>query len=224
MSVPNSDPRRKDRWPLVLAVVTGCLPIIAVNLSYLLAIRFDALPACMPYFEGCTSISSTGRVYPSEWVFKSLMAISAISMAWFFFTAGHQTAARQIRIEWLAVCGLAGSLALLLYLLFLGSEGPAYRLLRRYGVSLYFGFVLLGQLLLAHRLLSNRYSAPAYALSYVCALLLGLGLLSIPITNFVADKDQIENIIEWLFALLLHLNFLLAGAALTRKVSDPKTT
>jgi hypothetical protein len=44
-------------------------------------------------------------------------------------------------------------------------------------------------------------------------VLLILGLGSIPVSNFVADKDPIENAIEWVFTLLLFGFYGLAGLA-----------
>lgn len=220
MVEPLTPPATAGRIAARLALASGLLPVIAVNLAYLVAAGSGSVPACIPYFDGCTSISSTGRVYPSVWIFKPLMIISGIVMAWFFLVAGRQTARPGTRVEVLAWCGVAGTLALLMYIIFLGTEGPNYRLLRRYGVSLYFGFVFLGQLLLSRRLIhSQTRPAGARLMLAVCGLLLALGLTSIPITNFVADKDVLENIIEWNFALVLQLNFLLGGRLLAKSRS-----
>lgn len=211
---------RRLSWRL--ALITGVLPIIAVNLAYVVAATTGSVPVCLPYLEGCTSISSTGRVFPSVWIFKPLMIASGITMAWFFVVADRQTSRPDARLALLTSCGLAGTLALLMYIVFLGSEGPTYRLLRRYGVSLYFGFVFLGQLLLARRFARGPADPRGARLMLaICGCLLALGLISIPISNFVADKDIIENIIEWNFALILQLNFLVAGRTLVRKNDDP---
>ncbi|NNF51296.1 MAG: hypothetical protein HKN59_02550 [Gammaproteobacteria bacterium] len=195
-----------------LAVATAVLPILATHLAYAVAIAFDMVPACIPYIEGCTSISSTGRTNPSQWVFKPLMLVSAVAMTMFFIGIGRPS--RLGQPDSLAVCGTIGAIALVLYLLFLGSEGDVYRLLRRYGVSLYFGFVFLGQLIFARRIARVEAARiAARGMLGVSAVMLIMGIGSIPITNFVADKDQIENVIEWNFALLLQLNFLLAWRA-----------
>ncbi len=200
----------------MLALLTAWLPIVAINAAYLMAIAFDAVPRCLPYLDGCTSISSTGRTHPSQWVFKPLMLVSAFVMAWFFIASAQRTRTAAPKVDAVAVCGSIGALALVMYVVFLGTEGAVYRLLRRYGVSLYFGFVFLGQLLLARRLLGSSESAAASArhMLALCALLLVIGIGSIPITNFVAEKDQLENIIEWNFALLMQFNFLLARQAI----------
>ncbi len=218
MVAPVTPPTTAGRIAGRLALATGLLPVIAVNLAYLVAAGSDSLPMCVPYLDGCTSISSTGRVFPSVWIFKPLMVISGIVMAWFFLVAGQQTARPAARFEVLTWCGLAATLALLMYIIFLGTEGPTYRLLRRYGVSLYFGFVLLGQLLLARRL---AYSGKrgAWLMLTICGILLVPGVASVVIMNFLENTDIIENIIEWNFALLLQANFLLAGRLLAESRS-----
>ncbi len=198
-----------------LCLVVALLPIIAINLAYLVSLLFGVLPTCFPYLQGCTSISSVGRVNPSQWIFKPIMLVSAALIAWLYLAAGRRTQAPGARRDAVAICGFIGACALLLYLVFLGTEGPVYRLLRRYGVSLYFGCIFLGQLLLARRLRLQLpdHPAPRWMIA-IAALLLAMGLASIPISNFVADKDQIENVIEWNFALLLHLNYLPAWRAI----------
>lgn len=192
-----------------LCLLVALLPIFAINFAYAVALAFDTLPACFPYLQGCTSISSVGRVNPSQWIFKPLMLISAGLIAWLYLAAGHRTRPPDARRDGVAICGLIGACALVLYLVFLGTEGPVYRLLRRYGVSIYFGCIFLGQLLLARRLRLQLpgHGAPRWMIG-IAAVLLAIGLASIPISNFVAHKDQIENVIEWNFALLLHLNYL----------------
>lgn len=196
----------------LLAIATAMLPILATHLAYAVAVAFGSVPACIPYIDGCTSISSTGRTNPSQWIFKPVMFISAVTMALFFLAIARPV--RFMRPDFVAICGVVGAAALVLYLIFLGTEGDTYRLLRRYGVSLYFGFVFLGQLIFARRIcLVAPAAIPAKVMLGVSAALLLIGIGSIPVTNFVADKDQIENVIEWNFALLLQLNFILAWRA-----------
>ena len=198
-----------------LAYATALLPIITINFAYVLAALGGSVPECVPYLQGCTSISSTGRVNPSQWIFKPLMLASALLTGWFFLASAAKTGRQAHGADALGLSGIVGAAALVLYVIFLGSEGESYRLLRRYGVSLYFGFTYLAQLLLARRL---RRSSPQklapQAMLAISALLLFVGIGSIPITHLLTDKGQLENAIEWNFALLMQLNFLLAGWAL----------
>ncbi len=218
MTRQESDSRRDIQRVAALALVIGLLPIIAINCAYVVAAYFEAVPLCFPYVDGCTSISSTGRTQPSAWIFKPVMLASAACMVLFFVKAAQLTRPDPgTRRDTLALLGIVAAAALVLYVVFLGTEGPVYRLLRRYGVTLYFGFTYLAQLLMARRLLRRvSPAAPHYArwMLGVCGLLLVIGVVSIPISNFVADKDRIENVIEWNFALLMQLNFLLVRQAL----------
>jgi hypothetical protein len=54
------------------------------------------------------------------------------------------------------------------------------------------------------------------------SVLLLLGLGSIPVSNFVVDKDPTENAIEWSFCLLLSAFYGLTAAAWHRTGYDGK--
>ncbi|MGH8221600.1 MAG: hypothetical protein ACREQZ_01375, partial [Woeseiaceae bacterium] len=57
----------------LVPLATGLLPILAIHACYLLAVHYAALPACIPYFDGCTSISATGRYAPASYLFRAVM-------------------------------------------------------------------------------------------------------------------------------------------------------
>lgn len=209
----------------VIALTIGLLPILAINLAYIIAVASDTVPECIPYLDGCTSISSTGRKPPSSYVFKPALSLSAALMILFWFRSNSWLYDLGERSDWsrrqLVVVGIVGAIALCVYIFYLGSEGPFYRIMRRYGVTVYFGFTYLAQLLLASRLYRLAVQDDNDALLRVsrlqlilCLVLLAMGLVSIPVTNFVADKGDIQNVIEWNFSLLLHGYFLLSYAAL----------
>ncbi len=206
-------------------MIIGLLPILAINLAYIIAVASDTVPECIPYLDGCTSISSAGRKPPSSYVFKPALFLSAALMVLFWFRSNPWLTDLGEQSAWsrrqLVVVGIVGAIALCVYVFYLGSEGTFYRLMRRYGVTVYFGFTYLAQLLLAGRL--YRLALPggndtllriSRLQLVLCLLLLVMGLASIPITHFAPNKGNIQNIIEWNFALLLHGNFLLSWAAL----------
>ncbi len=213
----NTRQTQETRRLAVLALVLCTLPIVAINSAYLVAAFLNTVPHCNPYLDGCTSISSTGRNPPSAWIFKLSMLVNALLMLRFWGGSARVTRGdAHSPKDALTVLGTIGAAALILYLIFLGSEGPTYRLLRRYGVTVYFGCTYLAQLLLARRFLDMHGAlTPALArwMLGVCLVLLTLGIISIPVSHFVADKDRLENIIEWNFALLMQLNFLFAWRA-----------
>jgi hypothetical protein len=92
--------------------------------------------------------------------------------------------------------------------------------MRRYGVTVYFSFSALAQMLLVRELMGPQARAltvvPGWIVRAKFALigaLLATGLLSIPIGNFAADKDRAENAIEWIFAAMMSGFYLLSWPA-----------
>ncbi|WP_448670259.1 hypothetical protein [Pseudoxanthomonas mexicana] len=94
------------------------------------------------------------------------------------------------------------------YATFLGTEGEAYRFLRRYGVVVYFGFGYLAQLSLMRRA-ARTGALPAgviAALPWIAVAVLGLGLANVVAGLAVPDpaaKDRWENVFEWWLGLLM---------------------
>jgi hypothetical protein len=197
-----------------LALWTGLLPFIVINLAYLSSAIGGHIPACIPYVAGCTTISSAGRYGLSYYFFKAGMIPSAVLLAVFWIICrrwlielGDENRAMARSI---AVLGILAAVFLVLYTIFLGSRGDFYFLMRRFGVTLYFGFSGLAQILLLARLQHLRekgaHQIPNRLLRQMLLVLLGLliiGLASIPISNFIVDKHRPRNIVEWNFSLLM---------------------
>jgi hypothetical protein len=208
----------------LLPLITGFAPIFAAHASYLIAIRAGILPACMPYIEGCTSISATGRYPPSSFLFKAVMMPESMLMAayWLFSVAWlrslERAAGRNTNTgTMIGVFGVAGALFLIVYVTFLGTEGPVYNFMRRYGVYLYFLFTVVAQLILVARVMSvaSRLRIPAVVtvtkIQLAVALIpFALGILNLVLKAVLEDATAPERIIEWIFALLMHSYFLLS--------------
>ena len=118
------------------------VPLVTVNVCYVVAIGLDHLPACIPYFTGCTSVSSTGRIAPESLIFRAGMLPSALIVALFwhrcatFLRLGGQSGSRLVTLQ---VLGVIAALSLVVYAVTLGFEDNAYRQLRRAGII---GFAL----------------------------------------------------------------------------------
>jgi hypothetical protein len=71
------------RW---LPLLIGLVPLVGVHAAYLIAVDYGYLPPCIPYLDGCTSISGTGRYPPASFLFKAVeMAIAAaLPVFWYF--------------------------------------------------------------------------------------------------------------------------------------------
>lgn len=217
----------KEAWAYHLALTAGLLPVAAVNLA--LAINmFTGLDACIPYLQGCYSVSQAVRSGPGLWVFKLLAAPAALAMAMTW-------AAILRRLERLAVgtprnrrsllwLGLVGAVFFLVYAFWLGSEGELYRWLRRYGVVFYFAGTGLAQLTLVAILWPQRKTisggqleSSIVRLGAMVGLVWGLGVASALKRKLIDDPgflDRVENALEWNFALALSIAFLGVSALL----------
>ena len=132
-------------------------------------------------------------------------------------------AARWLGRGWRDVAWLGGvaAAALAVYATFLGTDGEAYRFLRRYGVVCFFGFGYLAQLrfLRGARGDTRTDGRLLVAMVAVGALMLLLGLGNVATSAWVADeglKDRIENALEWQLGWLLAAWYVL-HAGLWRK-------
>lgn len=203
------------KLPAFVPLLLALLPVATVVICYSLSAAAEQIPACMPLLEGCTTISSAGRYGISYFLFKAGMLPTAVLLVlfwpacrrWFLSLGGADSFGLRAMV-WLGVISAA---FLVLYSVFLGSDGDIYRLLRRFGVTVHFSFSYLAQVLLLNRLWDAR-REPAFHLPHyissgmlaVSVLMLLLGLVSIPVGEVIADPDdRIINVIEWNFALLL---------------------
>jgi len=211
--------------PATVALLCFLGPVLTVHLSYVVSAAAGIVPACLPYLDGCTSISATGRHGAGYVLFKAGMLPSALALIVYWrlcrdwlLAAGDVDGPALRSLLWL---GIAGALFMALYTVFLGHKGDVYNLLRRFGVSLNLGFTYLAQLLVVwrlHRLRDSGGPAPCpgrilRAKTWLVTALLLLGLGSIPVSNFIADKDPVENAIEWTFCLLMSSFYLLTALA-----------
>ena len=205
----------------LLPLITGLLPIIAIHGSLIVAINAGVILACNPYLDGCTSISATGRYEPASFIFKPAMLSEWVIMVayWLFNVAwlrsladdSHHTIGR-----WMALCGIAGALALVLYVTFLGTQAPFYEFMRRLGVYFYFLFSIIAQILLARHtlVLAKRRQLPTVQRiagwqMWLALIPFALGALNLILKVSLENPDPSENVIEWVFALLMHVYFLL---------------
>jgi len=174
----------------------------------------------MPYIDGCTTISQAGRSGNTIFFYRAVVFPYSVllilfwlySTSWLDLLHGHSTNISRV-IFWL---GLAGSIALLLYIDFLGTTGEINRFMRRIGAMLYFTLTPLAQLLMLnqhYKILRKKpeVSIKPKVLQYqriILLLMLIIGAISILLVVTDNITDEIENIVEWNFSLLLNLYFL----------------
>ena len=197
-----------------LALWAGLLPFFVINISYAVSALSGHIPACFPYLTGCTTISSAGRYGFSYVFFKAGVIPSAVLLAGFWILCRHWLTelgdGDEKMKKSIAVLGILAAVFLTLYTVFLGHKGDFYNLMRRFGVTLYFGFSGLAQIMLLARLdrlrQQGRSKIPDQLLRLMRLMLIGLliiGLASIPIRFLIVDKTWARNIVEWNFAMLM---------------------
>jgi hypothetical protein len=208
--MPNRDRPPTPLWPLPLSI--ALLFLGAVHLAWWLSVKADYIPACMPYWDGCVSISRAARHGLGNHLFRlAVLPCAALHLftwwlarEWLRKPGGGTDRAGAA----LLMLGAASALALAVYAAFLGTDSETYRFLRRYGVVVYFGCGYLAQLLFMRLAKRRGKLAPgiAGAMLAVCVAMLGLGLTSVVTGLALADpalKDRWENAFEWQLGLLL---------------------
>lgn len=203
------------------ALLVGVLPILVVNLCLVISIEAQTIPSCIPYLEGCTSVSAAGRNPPAIYLFRLVMLPTAAALI-LFWVINHrwlnlmraEPETRSTVILWL---GVIGAVFLGVYVTFLGTEGDFQRLMRRYGIYVFFAFTALAQLLTARDMLATaeangdrRIRLHALIILWLCAGMLVMGLTNVVLKEVLPDPDPAENIIEWNFAILMQAFFLIA--------------
>ena len=203
-------------WPLPLSI--ALLLLGAVHLAWWLSMQAGHIPACMPYWDGCVSISRAARHGLGNHVFRLAVLPCALLhlLNWWLARAWLRVPGpgKDVGGGLLLMLGALSALALAVYATFLGIEGEIYRFLRRYGVVVYFGFGYLAQLLFLH-LASRRGKLPpgiGRTMLGVCMAMLGLGLGNVIAGAVLADpllRDRWENALEWQLGLLMVVWFAL---------------
>ncbi|MGI9234121.1 MAG: hypothetical protein ACR2RD_10865 [Woeseiaceae bacterium] len=201
----------------VLPLVAGIAPFIGISLAYWLAIENAVLPECMPPLDGCVSISATGRYMPASLLFRAVMLPQSVVLVfvWYFAARWLQSlepASKSTRL--IIVAGIVGAAALILYVTFLGTKGPVYEFMRRFGIYLYFLGTASAQLALAVALLRHarhhdvqRLKRTALAMLWLCGLPFALGILNLVLKSALDNADFSENRIEWIAGILMQAYF-----------------
>lgn len=203
------------------AMLAGLLPLIGINLTYLLAASHDQVAWCIPYLHSCTSISATGREPPAYFVFKGIMIPAAVLlMIYWLLCAAWLRSLGCRRRRWRALVvalGLVAGLGLIFYSLVLGWIGDIYRLHRHIGVAAFFGFSFFAQLVLTWLLaqiplVEQRFRSSLRGLRIATLLIWLLGLASVALGYLNPELyKRTDNAVAWSFALLLCSHLLLTA-------------
>ena len=206
--------------PRTLALIIIILPLLASNGVYLLSAYEGFIPWCIPYIDGCTTISKAARSGNSIFIYRATMIAYAVLLIWFWIYAqqwlnllyGHTTKVARV-ILWL---GIVAAISLIIYIDFLGTTGEVNRFMRRYGIMIFFTFTPLAQLLMLKQHYNILPSIPEFAIKprvlhyqlFILLLMLIIGIISITLDVTQNKTYESENIVEWNFSLLLNMYFI----------------
>ena len=215
-----SDAKRPRHGSLAaLAAVCAVVPTIAAHGAWLAGVYSGELPQCFPYAPDCVSISATGRQDTGHWIFKPGMLICAIAMGLFWARFPARWLSERPLRPVLKTLGITAAGSLVVYTVTLGME--EYRVLRHSGIMLWFGLTFLAQLLTAIEQRRQRRNALSAMLFGATTALWLLGLATVLLAYVVPTAySRVDNAFEWLFALLIMLNYgLLAATDTCRRTS-----
>jgi len=206
--------------PRTLALIITILPLLTSNGVYLLSAYEGFIPWCIPYIDGCTTISRAARSGNSIFIYRATMIAYGVLLIWFWIYAqqwlnllyGHTTKVARV-ILWL---GIVAAVFLIIYIDFLGTTGEVNRFMRRYGIMVFFTFTPLAQLLMLRQHYNISSSKPESAIKpgmlhyqlFILLLMLIIGIISITLDVTENKTYESENIVEWNFSLLLNMYFL----------------
>lgn len=191
------------------------VPVFAVNGAYLMGLYEGVAYECNPYIDGCTTISRAAREGNAIFLFRGLMMPLAMLMIIFWYLQSIWLGqVRQRSQRYIFIIGAIGALFLILYVDFLGTDGDFNRFMRRYGVIFYFGLTVLAQMMSiasVHKLGTNL-DPKIRKYLYIQLSFIGICWI-LAMANLVFKEigfswvDEMENVIEWHFALYMSLYF-----------------
>ncbi len=198
-----------------LSVIIFFIPTFTVIFSYIFSLYLNLVPSCIPMIDGCTSISRTGRYYPVNIFFKSLIFVSGcfIIIYWFknysFFNKYFKNNLNKIAF----LIGILSIIFLFLYIIFLG-ESNYYKFFRKIGIFIYILFAIISELLLSIIYFKNRsyklFSIKFVKIKFYLSLTLTiLGILLFPFMIMKIDNvANLRNAISWNYFLLIQVSYL----------------
>ena len=185
------------------------VPVSTVVVAYFLSSLGGYVDRCVPFLDGCTSISKVGRYGVSFYLYKILIIPSVILMITFWYQVNQYVYKSKL----LLFINITSCIFLIIYLLALGFDGKIYRFMREIGIFIFFILTPICQAWLSFSLPNNkiRFKSFLYVLLFLYLISLVSYFFILPLNN-----ANYENIIEWNFAFLIFLFFPLFGGLLTK--------
>jgi hypothetical protein len=173
------------------------------------------VPACIPNFEGCTSISRAGRNVPVKYFFKPMMYLYSFILFLYWYKFLEILNKFKISEKKFSFFSFFSVLFLILYIIFLG-EGKIYEFFRRIGIYIYIFFTVITQFLISKKLffiqkkIKRFFKIKFIKLNFFLTLfLVASGIIILPILIIKIDNfPEIKNIISWNYFILIQLYFI----------------
>lgn len=199
--------------PAYIALATAVLPILCINLNYLIAAYRGDVPWCVPYLQGCQTISATSEPPLQNAIYLSFMLPTCLLMLGYWWHTRRwlrELARRPAAIDtWIVSLGLISALGLFVSTAFLRIEGEIH-ILHRIGTGVFFLTVFIAQLLTTLRVRSLYKIDPDRISSAVVQRKSALSLIQSAVASLSAvlsatglGTDASENIVEWNFTVLV---------------------
>jgi len=200
----------------MLPLVTGAVPFVGIFVAYWMGAHTGVLPECVPFIDGCVSISATGRKPPGSFLFKAILLPQSalLFFVWYFCAKWLQALDADFSrslARAIVISGIISAAALIVYVTFLGTKVPVYEFMRRFGIYFFFTGMAVCEVLVAKELIriarqQERHRLEQYAktLLLLCVLPFILGLLNLILKQLLDDDGSFENQIEWIASMLMH--------------------
>ena len=207
----------------LLSMTCFLLPIITVIISYIFSIKLNLVAACIPNFEGCTSISRVGRYEPVKFFFKPMMYLYCLILAYYWYVYLLKFKLLKIEIKFIFIISMLSVLFLSLYVTFLG-ESEIYSFFKKVGIYIYILFIVLAQFLESRLLVKNKEKIKSLFFFkflkikyYLSSFLVISGIILLPILIIKIDNfPGIKNIISWNYFFLVQFYFYLVFLSINK--------
>ncbi len=222
---------------VTIAYLCWLVPVGTVVVCTTWSMQSGLAPVCFPLLDGCLSISAACRPEPVVYLFRTAMLPMSIVMAWFWLLNNAVLTRclpeRDVLGRTVLLLSITGSVFLILYVFFLGTEGRFYEFLRRIGIYVFFGGTGIAQLLATIGMRSVLRSAGqetvlrksrllAWRLQLIVVLaMLIVGPLNLLLKEILVDSRTVENVIEWNFGLAMFCWFGLHALVVQARTNKP---
>lgn len=178
--------------------------------GYIFSYLGEVVPWCVPHFEGCTSISRTGRFGISFFIFKFTMIPVAFLAFVYWLDMARWNKASVPNGHFLnyapTILGCLGAAALLVQITVLGVECGVCRTIRSYSTTSFFLLTFIAQWFAWMRIRKQSARNWVSVLYLILCVLLSIDVvLFVIVPNILDNTSALENSIAWRSSYLISL-------------------